>query len=147
MRARFVVLVLVACGAPTQTMPTRRDVEPVAGAIQGIVTDAKTRQPLAGATVIATSPALDLAQTAISDDTGAFAFADLPPGVYLVTFYYADITVEHAGLAVGAEKVTRVDQQLTVDELDTFVHVREAKPRSISPESTCPPHTQSCQSH
>ena len=37
---------------------------------------------------------------------------DLPPGDYLVTFYYADITVERSGIHVGVGKTTPVFQDL-----------------------------------
>ena len=40
------------------------------GAIQGQVSDADTGEPLAGVTVVASSPALQGTQTAFSDDDG-----------------------------------------------------------------------------
>ena len=42
------------------------------GAIQGQVKDAKSKEPLAGVTVIATSPALAQTQTAITDENGSY---------------------------------------------------------------------------
>jgi len=50
------------------------------GAIQGQVKDKKTKEPLPGVTVIATSPALAQTQTAITDDKGYYKIDDLPPG-------------------------------------------------------------------
>ena len=72
-----------------------------AGAIQGVVKDGKTGDKLAGVTVIITSPAISQTQTAITDENGFFQVGALPPGDYLVTFYYADITVERSGIHVG----------------------------------------------
>ena len=82
------------------------------GAIQGVITDEKTGESLAGVTVIVTSPSLAQNQTAITDDHGAYKINDLPPGDYLVTFYYADITIEHGGIHVGIAKSTPVFQKV-----------------------------------
>src|ERR1051325_2895674 len=71
------------------------------GAIQGVVTDQKTGDKLAGVTVIVTSPAMSQTQTAITDENGFYKITELPPGEYLVTFYYADITIEQNGVHVG----------------------------------------------
>ncbi|MGE3544113.1 MAG: TonB-dependent receptor [Kofleriaceae bacterium] len=82
------------------------------GAIQGTISDTKTEEKLAGVTVIATSPSLPQAQTAITDENGQYKISDLPPGEYLVTFYYANIVLERSGIAVGVNKVTPVFQKL-----------------------------------
>ena len=82
------------------------------GAIQGVIVDSSSGEKLAGVTVIATSPSLAQAQTAITDDSGGYKISDLPPGDYLVTFYYADITLERGGIRVGVNKVTPVFQKL-----------------------------------
>ena len=50
------------------------------GAIQGVVTDGKTGEKLAGVTVIVTSPALSQTQTAITDENGYYQIGQLPPG-------------------------------------------------------------------
>ena len=63
-----------------------------AGACRASSPTSKTGEPLAGVTVVATSPALSQTQTAITDEKGYYKIADLPPGNYLVTFYYADLT-------------------------------------------------------
>ena len=101
-------------GSPrTSSLRTsRRAQSTTTGAIQGIVTDEKTASALAGVTVIATSPSLAQTQTAITDEKGDYKINDLPPGDYLVTFYYADITVEHSGIHVGIDKATPVFQKI-----------------------------------
>src|SRR5690349_20302056 len=71
------------------------------GAIQGIVTDKKNGDKLAGVTVVVTSPALSQTQNVITDENGFYKVTDLPPGVYLVTFYYADIQIQKSGVNVG----------------------------------------------
>ena len=106
------------------------------GAIQGTVVDSKTGEKLAGVTVIATSPALAQAQTAITDENGQYKITDLPPGDYLVTFYYADITLERGGINVGVNKVTPVFQKLNQEQAGgEVVKITDTAP-TIDPTST-----------
>jgi len=87
------------------------------GAIQGVVRDAATGEPLAGVTIIVTSPVLEQTQSAISDENGYYKVIDLPPGNYTTTFYYADVTIEHSGLAVSERRATPLFQ--TIDSRET----------------------------
>ena len=81
-------------------------------AIVGRVTDARTGEVIAGTTIIATSPQLQGAQTAISDEHGDYEITGLPTGSYLVTFYYSDLTVERDGVMVSSFDPTPVFQKL-----------------------------------
>ena len=106
------------------------------GAIQGIVKDKKTGEAMAGVTVVATSPALSQTQTAITDDKGFYKIDSLPPGDYLVTFYFADISVEQSGVHVGISKVSSVFQTLNQEQAGgETIHV-QAKAPTIDPTST-----------
>jgi outer membrane receptor protein involved in Fe transport len=106
------------------------------GAVQGVVTDGKTGEVIPGVTVIATSPSLQGTQTAISDEKGVYKIDGLPPGQYLVTFYYADITVERGGVTVGIEKVTPVYQKMNQDQAKgEVVKIVDVAP-TIDPTST-----------
>ena len=82
------------------------------GAIQGVVSDKANAEKLAGVTVVVTSPALSGTQTAITDDQGFYKITQLPPGEYLVTFYYMELTIERRGVIVGVNKTTPVYQKL-----------------------------------
>jgi hypothetical protein len=82
------------------------------GAIQGQVADSKTNEKLVGVTVTVTSTSMQGAQTAITDENGSYKITNLPPGDYLVTFYYLALTVEHSNIAVGVNKVTPVFQKI-----------------------------------
>ena len=62
----------------------------VTGAIEGTVTDQGTGKRLAGITVTVTSPALQGEQTEFTDPSGHYIITELPPGEYLVRFYFAD---------------------------------------------------------
>ncbi|MBV8761480.1 MAG: carboxypeptidase regulatory-like domain-containing protein [Deltaproteobacteria bacterium] len=98
-----------AAAAPAQTA----QVAQVDGAgIIGRVTDSKSGQPLPGVTVIATSPSLKQTQTAITDDAGDYRIGGLSPGNYLVTFYYADVTLERSGIKLENGRVANVTQKL-----------------------------------
>jgi len=82
------------------------------GSIAGVVMDKKTGEKLAGATVVATSPALQGEQVAISDDNGNFRINGLPPGTYQTTFYYGDASTQHAGVVVRDKQVAQVTQKV-----------------------------------
>jgi hypothetical protein len=69
---------------------------PDSATIYGVACDERDGTPLAGVTVIATSRALAETQTAMTDERGVYAIESLPPGNYLVTFYYADCTIERS---------------------------------------------------
>ncbi len=106
------------------------------GAVQGSVTDSKTNEKLPGVTVIATSPSLAQAQTAITDENGQYKITDLPPGDYLITFYYADITLERGGINVGIGKSTPVFQKLNQAQAGgEVVKITDTAP-TIDPTST-----------
>ncbi|MEO8846477.1 MAG: carboxypeptidase regulatory-like domain-containing protein [Kofleriaceae bacterium] len=81
------------------------------GKVQGVVSDKKTGQPLAGVTVIATGNKLAGTQTAISDDKGFYTI-DVPAGTYTLSYYYGDVTLEHANVAVRDGKATPVYQKM-----------------------------------
>ena len=106
------------------------------GAIRGIVQDSKTKEPLAGVTVIVTSPALAQSQTSITDDKGTYEVAELPPGVYLVTFYYAEITVKQEDVHVGVGKTVPVYQTINQDSAAGETIVVKGHPPTIDPTST-----------
>ncbi|MBP9203818.1 MAG: TonB-dependent receptor [Kofleriaceae bacterium] len=81
-----------------------------AGGLRGIVRDKATREPLIGATVVATSPALQGEQVVITDESGAYFIDTLPPGTYLVTVYYNDAKFERGGVLIqlGKQAVVNV---------------------------------------
>src|ERR1043166_539479 len=60
------------------------------GSLRGTVKDKNTGEPGNGATVVATSPALQGEQVVIADASGGYFITSLPPGVYTLTVYYND---------------------------------------------------------
>ncbi len=84
----------------------------VAGApgLVGVVRDVSTRELLAGVTLVATAPPLPQSHTAITDEHGAFAIVGLPEGTYLLTAYYADVTLESpVRVVAGRRTVVTID--------------------------------------
>ncbi|MGE0550213.1 MAG: carboxypeptidase-like regulatory domain-containing protein [Kofleriaceae bacterium] len=82
------------------------------GIVCGLIIDAESRAPIAGATIILTSNHTQ-AETAITDETGAFAIR-VPAGVYIVTYYVDDAPpAERLDLAVTAGSLTSASAQLS----------------------------------
>ena len=103
------------------------------GAIEGTVVDQAPGEALPGVTVVVSSPALQGDQTAITDENGFYKITDLPPGEYLVRFYYNDTTVDRAGVNVSVNKSTPVKMQLEQKSGGEVIEVRDAAPEeSIS---------------
>ncbi len=81
-------------------------------AVHGQITDARSNEPLPGATVIASAPHLAGSQAAITDENGNYQLTNLPAGSYLLTFYYLDVTVERDNVTVSSLDSTLVSQRL-----------------------------------
>jgi outer membrane receptor protein involved in Fe transport len=139
MTARHVVIALLLTGSGViqAIAPPRAEAQSsTTGAIQGQVSDAASGEHLAGVTIVATSPVLQGSQTAISDEHGFYKITELPPGSYLITFYYNQATIERSGVNVGVNKTTAVFQAikeaLTGGEI---VKITDTAP-TIDPTST-----------
>ena len=115
-------------------LPTAHAQSTTTGAIQGRVTDTKTGESLAGVTIVATSGASS--QTAITEDDGTYKITGLPPGDYLVTFFFGDTTIERKGVNVGVQKTTPLFQKIDTQSAVNETIVIDDKPPSIDPTST-----------
>ena len=106
------------------------------GAITGVIKAKGTGELLAGVTVIATSPALRGAQTAITDEKGFYAITNLPPGTYMITFYYLDLTIERVGITVKVGVKTPVFQTIDASKRAGEVVKITGTAPTIDPTST-----------
>ena len=79
----------------------------ITGTIEGTVTDQATAKRLAGVTVTVTSPALQGEQTEFTDDGGHYIITELPPGEYMVRFYFSNIHVERTGRLLSSRQDAR----------------------------------------
>ena len=85
--ASAALLLLVCASARAQTT----------GIIVGTVTDAATGRPVGGSLVVATSPALQGEQTAVTDSLGRYTLSLLPPGRYKVAAHVDGYQPEERG--------------------------------------------------
>ena len=106
------------------------------GAIQGHVVDADTGEDLAGVLVVVSSPVLQNHQTAVSDESGGFKIAELPPGTYLVTFYINQLTVQRLDVNVGLDRTTPVFQKIKLSLATGEVVKITGTAPTIDPTST-----------
>jgi outer membrane receptor protein involved in Fe transport len=80
------------------------------GSLRGVVKDKNTGEVTVGATVVATSSALQGEQVVIADESGGYYITALPPGVYTLTVYYNDTTYsrDNVLVQVGKEAVVNI---------------------------------------
>jgi hypothetical protein len=80
------------------------------GGLRGQIRDRAAGEAAVGATIVATSPALQGEQVVIADENGAYFITSLPPGVYTLTVYYNDATFSRSNVLVqvGKEAVVNV---------------------------------------
>src|SRR5215510_4826732 len=90
------------------------------GSLRGVLKDKASGEAAVGATVVATSPALQGEQVVITDETGQYFITSLPPGVYTLTVYYNDATFSRNNVLVSVGKelfvTVAVDTSVTKGE-------------------------------
>ena len=80
------------------------------GVITGVITDASTGKPVAGAVVIGTSPAAKGEQTGVTDASGKFTISNLPAGTYKLGVQLGGYKPgERADLVVKADTTLRAN--------------------------------------
>ena len=100
------------------------------GEITGLVTDGQAAAA-PGATVTATNAATGVARSTITNDTGAYAVAGLPPGVYTVDVMRIGFrTVRHEAVRVETGITIRLDMALMVGGVNEAITVTAA-PRAL----------------
>ena len=86
------------------------------GTILGVVTDASTGKPVAGAVIIATSPSLQGEQTAVTDNNGSFRLPQLPPGDYKLAVQLDGYKpAERSDVTVRLDKTIRANLAVVPD--------------------------------
>ncbi len=106
--ARFLAAVAVAvCLAATAGPAAAQD--STTGALTGVIRDAEANEVAIGATVVATSPALQGEQRAFTEEDGVYLLPNLPPGTYTITVYYLDGKTTRNNALVWLGKVTKVN--------------------------------------
>jgi outer membrane receptor protein involved in Fe transport len=80
------------------------------GSLRGVVRDKSTGEVTVGATVVATSAALQGEQVVIADENGAWYITSLPPGIYTLSVYYNEAKFSRGNVLVqiGKEAVVNI---------------------------------------
>jgi outer membrane receptor protein involved in Fe transport len=94
------------------------------GAIKGVIVDAAGNEPVAGAVVVASSPAMQGTQTELTDNSGAYFFSSLPPGSYEVHVYYNNGRWARGNIAVPLGKVVGVNIAIDLEKAGSSETIR-----------------------
>ena len=95
--------------------------------LQGTVLDTQS-MPIPGATVVVTNTATGLSRTIVTDVTGNFVAASLPPGDYSVDISLAGFTTQKRSVRLDVSQTRNVDVQLGVAALTEAVNVTAEAP-------------------
>src|SRR5262249_30693361 len=92
------------------------------GSIRGVVKDKANGEASVGATVVATSPAMQREQVVITDENGSYYITSPPPGTYTITVYYNDTKYAQNNVLVqlGKEVVVNVGVDTTASKGETI---------------------------
>jgi outer membrane receptor protein involved in Fe transport len=110
-KAFMLAALLFGGGSLIYTQDVHAQAGSTVGQLRGVVRDKGEGNGAAiGATVVATSPALQGEQVVITDENGQYFITSLPPGVYTLTVYYNDQTFSRSNVLVqiGKEAVVNV---------------------------------------
>ncbi len=101
------------------------------GAVQGVVTDADSGEPIYGVTVVVSAGGVS--QTAVTEEDGSYKVTGLQPGEALVTFFLGDTTLSRK-VPIGAGKTASVFQKIRIQIDDTVVMEEEWTP-DVDPDT------------
>ncbi|MEZ4365901.1 MAG: TonB-dependent receptor [Kofleriaceae bacterium] len=134
-RARLMArLTAAALGAAVGVVGAGLTAEPAraqsstTGAVKGQVKD-QDGAPLAGVVVTAASPSLQGTQSAFTEDNGTYLLTGLPPGDYVISFFYGESQINKSGVNVGVAKTTSVFQTINTEAAAETINI-------VAPPST-----------
>ena len=113
--SRVFVGAALACAGllSAQPPPALAQSSSTVGGARGVIRDKATREPAAGATVVATAASLVGEQVVLTDENGQYFISSLPPGVYTLTIHYLDQKSVRGDVLVQVGKEALVN--VTVD--------------------------------
>jgi hypothetical protein len=93
------------------------------GALRGSIKDKASGEALVGATVVATSAALQGEQVVITDESGLYFIDNLPAGTYTLTVFYNDAKFSRGNvlIALGKQAVVNVPIDTSTASSETIV--------------------------
>jgi outer membrane receptor protein involved in Fe transport len=123
---------LTLCGHAATTLAQ----DSTTGAVRGVVDDKASGEVVIGATVVASGPALQGTQATITDETGQYTIANLPPGIYQVVVYYADSKFSRTNVLIQLGKVAKVNINIDTQAQAGETIVIEGRAPLIDQQST-----------
>ncbi|MBI5507919.1 MAG: TonB-dependent receptor [Deltaproteobacteria bacterium] len=129
---KLVTVALLALGALAPAMARAG----TTGALRGAVIHSETAEPLAGVTVIATSPALQGEEATLTDDQGRYTITGLPPGSYRLRFEFAGAATDRNNVAVSVDKTITVNVELSTAAVQGEVYTIDEVAPSVDVAST-----------
>src|SRR5437763_10624905 len=104
-KAFMVAALLFGGGSLIYTEDVHAQAGSTVGQLRGVIRDkGEGGASAVGATVVATSPALQGEQVVITDENGQYFITALPPGVYTLTVYYNDQTFSRSNVLIQLGK-------------------------------------------
>ncbi|HTJ47025.1 MAG TPA: carboxypeptidase regulatory-like domain-containing protein, partial [Kofleriaceae bacterium] len=121
--------------ASIATTPAAYAQSTTTGAIQGIVKDKATGEPLPGVAVVANGAQGQGAPSALTDENGFYKIDGLTPGRYIVKYFFATVTVTRDDITVGVNKTVPVYIDIDTENAGEKVVITGSAP-TIDPTST-----------
>ena len=123
MRARIISKIIIATVLAMVAASPAFAQTTTTGQIQGTVLDAQAAA-VPGATVTATSPQLQASRSTVTDGSGTYRFATLPPGLYSVKATLTGFQpAEQGSVQVSLDQTATVNLKLVVGGVSTTVNV------------------------
>jgi outer membrane receptor protein involved in Fe transport len=127
---------LAVAGLLLGAVGTAQAQDSTTGAVRGQVRDQANGGSVIGATVVASGPALQGTQATITDETGQYNIANLPPGTYQIVIYYADAQFSRTNVLVQLGKVAKVNININTKAQAGETIVIEGRAPLIDQDST-----------
>lgn len=124
-RVLGVLALLLACSGPAFAQGEQT------GTIRGTVKD-QQGLPLPGATVTATSPALQGDRTVVTDSSGTFLFRAVPPGTYGLKTDLSGMTTVQKTADVPLGGIAQIDITMSISQVQESVTVTGETPTILS---------------
>src|SRR3954453_12488482 len=101
---KWLVGVVIVIGVVSGTTRGYAQSAATVGSLRGTLRDSGTSEAVTGATIVATSPALQGDQVALTDESGEYYITALPPGIYTLTVFWADTQFSRSNVLVQIGK-------------------------------------------
>jgi hypothetical protein len=136
MRLNRQASIIAVAGLLLAAVGTAEAQDSTTGAVRGQIRDQTTGEAVIGATVVASSPAMQGTQATITDETGQYNVANLPPGTYQIVVYYTDAKFSRTNVLIQLGKVAKVNISINTQAAAGETIVIEGRAPLIDQQST-----------